>query len=65
MNKIGKYSTGLKGAAKSAPYVNSNGGYEKRSNEMGTFKSVTPRQRPRPTVAGAAEDVTVHRPKST
>jgi hypothetical protein len=36
MAKIGKYSTGIGSAQpKSAPYVNSNGGYDKRENMMG------------------------------
>lgn len=56
MAKIGKFSTGLKGAAKmsGSPYGESNKGYEGRQNMMGAMNAMEPRQKPKPTVAGAA-----------
>ncbi|MDJ0828132.1 MAG: hypothetical protein QNJ16_21870 [Rhodobacter sp.] len=61
MAKIGKFSTGLKGAAKEAgsPYGQSNKGYEARSNEMGVYNSIENRQKPAPTSAGAAPSLTL------
>jgi len=62
MNKIGRYSTGLKGSPpKSAPFKDCNGGYEKRTNGMADFNAMEPRQKPRPTYAGAAADLTIKR----
>lgn len=65
-NKIGKYSTGLKGAAKMAgsPYGQSNKGTAAVKNEMAAFHEMEPRQKPKPTYVGAAPDPTVHRSMS-
>lgn len=66
MAKIGKFSTGFKGSVKQSPspYGQSNKGWDGRSNEMSSMKTMEPRQKPKRTYVGAAPDPVQHRAMS-